>query len=684
MYRILFFLLICCQVAVAQENPHRIEGKADAKPGLIRLRWAPSSTIAWEMGNKYGYQVERFTLAVNGELVEHPKATLLTPQPLKPYTLAEMETATEKEERVAIIAEIVYGEKPEQMSVEKDGFGAFYQNQNMSEWRMNMALLTCDLSVVAAKSAGLYIEDSNVKKGERYVYRISLVQQPKNLVIDTAFVVTSVDEPTLLARPRELAIVCEDSIATLGWLMRFTGEMYTAYSVERSEDGKNFKPVTDLPIIPTSPDANGFSYFKDSLPRNDVKYFYRVRGITPFGDYGPYSETVSGMGVSTIQDRPVMDTIIVEDNKRIQLRWILPGELPKQLSKIVIVRADNSKGPFLPIATFNKATYTYTDLKPFNTNFYRIKGITKQGKEIYSFPYFAQLIDSTPPASPVGLLGRVDSLGVVTLQWTADTEPDMQGYRIFRANSMKEEFVEVTREIVVKPMFNDTVTLRTLTSSVFYKVIAVDKNYNTSGYSKPLQLKRPDTIAPVAPLFRKAYRSDSLMAVMLEWENSSSDDVVKYTLYSINVKDSSRREVATWDSAHLIRKYADTALRQGNTYYYELMVWDGAGNKAKDVSGDVWFESGKRARVNKWAGEADQENKRIRLRWQYSEEDVKVYKIYRAKNEEPFTLYYTVDGTAADWNDTAVFLGNVYKYKITAVMKGDIKSVMSKVVEIVY
>lgn len=684
MYRILLFLVICCQVAVAQENPHRIAVKADAKPGLIRLRWAPASAIGWEMGIKYGYVVERFTLSVNGQLVNQPQATVLTPQPLKPYTLAEMEKASASEERIGIIAEVIYGEQPEKLSPEKDGFGAFYQNQNMSDWRMNMALLTSDLSVHAAKSAGLYIEDANVKKGERYVYRVFLAQQPKNLLIDTAVVVTSVDEPTLLARPRELAIVCEDSIATLGWLMKYANDMYSAYMIERSADGKNFKPVSEVPIIPTAPDPNGFSYYKDSLPANDVKYTYRVRGITPFGDYGPYSETVTGMGVANVEDRPVMDTIIVQDNKRIQLNWRLPGELPKLLSKVIILRANNSKGPFLPVATFNKMAYTYTDAKPFNTNYYRIKGITKQGKEIYSFPYFAQLIDSTPPVSPVGLAGIVDSTGIVTLKWTANTEPDMQGYRVFRANTMKEEFVEVTREIMPKPVFTDTVTLHTLTSSVFYKVIAVDKNYNPSPYSAPVQLKRPDTIAPAAPLIRKAYRSDSLMAVLLEWENSSSDDVVKYTLYSINAKDSSRREVATWDSAHLINKYQDTALRQGNTYFYELKVWDGAGNTSKDMSGDVWFESGKRAPVTKWKGEPDVEKKQIVLQWLYTEPDVKLYKIYRAKNDQPFTLYSTVDSAESTWKDTSVFLGNVYKYKITAVMKGDVKSVMSKVVEIVY
>ncbi|TWV93688.1 hypothetical protein [Chitinophaga pinensis] len=92
-----------------------------------------------------------------------------------------------------------------------------------------------------------------------------------------------------------------------------------------------------------------------------------------------------------------MDTIIVVDNKKITLQWTLPGKLSQQLSQLIITRADNSRGPFTPVSTLKGSAITFTDEKPLTANYYRIKGITKSGKAIYSFPYFAQLIDSTPP-----------------------------------------------------------------------------------------------------------------------------------------------------------------------------------------------------------------------------------------------------------------------------------------------
>lgn len=655
MYRILFFLLFYSQWAIGQD--HHIAAMADVKPGLIRLRWAPSSIIGWEMGIKYGYNIERFIIGENN--ADHNKPTLLTPQPIKPYPLSQMDTI---DERVAIVAEVIYGDHP---TPEQNGFGAFYESQNRNEWRMSMALLSCDFSPLAAKSAGLYFEDSDIKAGSRYIYRISLAQQPKNMLIDTAVVVAV---PTLLARPRELTIICTDSIAALAWRK----DAYSAYIVERAADGKNFQKISDLPVV--SP------HFKDTLPENDHKYSYRVKGITPFGEYGPYSETVSGNGMPTVDDRPQLDTIIIQNNQRIQIRWLLPGNLPDQLSKIIITRANNSKGPFIAIATLKGIAYSYTDLRPGATNYYRIKGITKQGKAIYSFPYFAQLIDTIPPATPTGVKGVVDSAGIVFLQWNGNTEADLLGYRVFRANSLKEEFVEVAGKVINTPSFTDTITLHTLSTSIYYTVIAVDKNYNTSPYSISIQLKRPDTIAPSPALFTKAFSTDT--AIILEWNNSSSEDAVRYILYRINTKDSLRQQLAIWDTAYLKTSLKDAALQQGNTYFYQIAVYDDSGNNAIETSGDVWFETGIRPAVKTWS--ASKQNKAIKLHWQYNAENVKQYRIYRAKNNDLFTLYTTQDGTKTEFIDNMLFLGNVYKYKITAVLRGDIKSAMSKVVEVIY
>ncbi len=665
-----------------QKSEHRLEALANAKPGKIQLRWSPASYISWEIGNKYGYMVERFTIVRNGELVDDPTPVLLTPQPLKVYTLQQMQAAAAKDDKVEVIAEILYGEEGKKKTTPEDGIGAYFETKNQNDWRMAMALLTCDLSIEAAKSAALYLEDNTVKKGEKYAYRVYVARQPKNLVVDTAYITSSLDDPIKLFPPQELAIVCADSTATLGWLTSYSKSMYSAWQIERSKDGKKFVPVSELPVIPTNPDARGFSYYQDSLPDNDRIYHYRMRGLTPFGEHGPYSKIVQGVGVPSISDRPVLDTMIVIENKRIQLRWLLPGTLSKQLNKIVIVRSQKSAGPFLPIAELKPNATTFTDNKPFNSNYYRIKGITKSGKAVYSFPYFGQLIDITPPVSPVGLAGTIDSSGIVTLHWKPNTEKDLQGYRVFRGNSAKEEFMEVTREILRSTTYTDTVSLHTLSSKVFYKIIAVDLNYNTSDYTPYIVIKRPDTIAPVAPVFIKAYRSDSLKAIVLQWINSSSEDVVKHSLQRVSLKDSSRKQIAVWDTTTKRNTYVDTALQQGNTYYYELTAFDDSNNKTNELTGDIFFETGKRAAITEWNAKADNEKKQVLLTWNCTQPGVMKYFIYRKKNDLPYILFTTIEGNAKQYTDKEIVVGSKYCYRIIAVLQNDVKTEASKEVEV--
>ena len=55
------------------------------------------------------------------------------------------------------------------------------------------------------------------------------------------------------------------------------------------------------------------------------------------------------------------------------------------------------------------------------------------------------------------------------------------------------------------------------------KLSAFDENRNASKYSDALELKRPDKVPPVAPLFNDFLVSDT--SVVLHWVTSSSDDV---------------------------------------------------------------------------------------------------------------------------------------------------------------
>ncbi len=130
----------------------------------------------------------------------------------------------------------------------------------------------------------------------------------------------------------------------------------------------------------------------------------------------------------------------------------------------------------------------YDKLDP--TNYFTITAIGKQGNSRTSYPVLVQPVDSIPPVKPVGLEGKVDSLGVVTLKWKANIEPDMLGYRVFKGNNKNEEYSQITVKPHVATTFYDSVSVKSLNNKVYYKIVAVDKRFNMSKYSASFNLKK--------------------------------------------------------------------------------------------------------------------------------------------------------------------------------------------------
>ena len=66
------------------------------------------------------------------------------------------------------------------------------------------------------------------------------------------------------------------------------------------------------------------------------------------------------------------------------------------------------------------------------SNYFKIRAIG-DNNQTESFSILVQLYDETPPAVPVGLTGKIDSAGIVRLEWKANTEKDLGGYHVFKS-----------------------------------------------------------------------------------------------------------------------------------------------------------------------------------------------------------------------------------------------------------
>ncbi|MBC8109997.1 MAG: fibronectin type III domain-containing protein [Verrucomicrobia bacterium] len=680
----LYVFLVCSTVQVCQaQQADGITVLVKPKKDGVWIRYAPNTPYVWQLGNKYGYVIERFLLGKDGILAQTTGKKLLT-APVRPVSEAEFEKLARTEPRASIVAEMIYS--PEFSQEPQSGSPASILKENREQQnRLGLALFACDLSRSIAIAAGLMTIDKTALSGSRYIYRVSLAQVPKDVKIEPGVAVVDILPEKSLFPPERLILDFQDKRVTLSWFIKLHRGIYSAYLIEKSTDGKNFKTIDDLPYAYMTDIANPeTAYFTDSLANNEQTFYYRIKGISPFGEISPSSAILSGKGKEDVSGLAVIEKASVEKNKLISLQWRFPEVYHKDIKGYIIAKAPTAGGPYQDLfaVPLPPGKLTYTDANAGLNNYYLVRVIDKQGKEkTRSFPFLAQLEDNVPPAVPVNLSGKIDASGIVALTWKANSDKDLRGYRIFRANSTAEEFVEVTRQILTQTNFRDTINLQTLTKQIFYKVIAVDNYYNTSDYSPALALNRPDKVAPSPPAFVKVIIEKE--TIVLEWQNSISEDVAGYELYQ-QVKDSLPVKISSWPATENKNSFTAKSMVLGKTYRYILQALDSTGNIGKAVSGTIVFETGIRKAVESIKAVADRTNKKIVLTWTYPQTGVVRCVIYRAKGSQEVNLYETLSGNPGRFEDKDLTANNLYKYRIKLYFSKGIQTELSQVVSLEY
>ncbi len=687
---VFFAVLLLCGSGFAQAK-EGLRLIANGKRDSILLRWAPSTPFLWQTGNKTGYIIERLTYMRDGKTLQVGKQDIvkLNNEPIRPYSQEQLLQMAKTNERAAVVAEAIYGKRFEVTgpATAKPGKGNVMAKIGEVENRFGFSLLLGDVSPEIAKATGLFYTDRNVRAGERYIYRVRFAAEPKNYKYEPGSVVLEATDEMKLYKIQHPRAEFGNLIATVEWPVMFSSGTYTAYSVERSTDGKNFRRLTDLPIINASAKKDGeYASYMDSLADNTTLYYYRVRGISPFGETGPPSDIVKGKGKEAVVYSLVIDTAEVIGNKKIRIGWKADNQSNAKVKGFLVYRSRKDEGPY---AVVNKklvpaAATEFIDENPEPSNYYKVKAVFEDsGSTAISFSHLAILEDITPPAAPSGLRGKIDSNGIVKISWEPNKEKDIYGYRVFRSNSLREEFAEISRSVGTPAEYKDTLQLNTLTKNVYYRVVALDRTFNHSVASEPLWLKKPDTVSPAPPLFTYGKREGD--KIRIKWTPSSSDDVAGYTLFRQEAGTAALIKLSEWPVTDAKKEMEDgKGLDFGKSYIYVLEVADSAGNKSKASYGEIYYETGYRGEVDNVKTKVDRENHKIVLTWDYKVPGVEKYIIYRAKEGQPLIVYTTVAAPAREFTDTELVVNNNYVYKIQAVFTGGMRSKMTGEIKVKY
>ncbi len=649
----------------------------------IVLRWGYEMSAAWRTLNDYGFILERLSMDENYQ-VQEDSFQRLTPEPIRPWPLNQWESVVDADDNFALVAaQALYGESFE-LSPEASEIEMIQDKADEAQNRFAFALLAADLSPLAAEGLGLRYVDRDIDTNMKYIYRLSSPHSETFFTTDTVIFVINASDVYRPVPPTGLQAIEGDMVITLSWSAL---DDFSAYYIQKSTDGgRTYRQLNEYPYIEITREKQPLRRYtySDSIAANYTPYHYRIAGISHFADISPWSEPIRAMGRDrTPPPAPHITKIENPHGNRVDIEWEI-HDPPPDLDGFFIGKSANVGGPF---KTLNKEplsprvrSYQDDSIDLHGRNYYVVVSVDTARNVSNSMPAYVVIYDNVPPSKPVGLQGRIDTTGIVSLHWPVGPEPDLSGYRVFASNSPDGELIPVSRGTIRDTTFTDTLSLKTLDKTIYYSIVALDWNYNNSPYSDRLELIKPDIVPPVAPVIRN-YRVDS-GKVRLDWIPSSSRDVVKHTLYrKVGEKE--------WDEYASLygdpQTFIDTNITRQQFYTYAIRAFDDAGlqsgfsNKVRIMV----YDDGIRASIENVAGIFLEDHNAIRITWEYPVQEKCSFIIYRSFNGSGLAMHASLEGEERSFTDQRILQPGTYEYALRAVYVDGGRSPLSEKVVVV-
>jgi len=226
----------------------------------------------------------------------------------------------------------------------------------------------------------------------------------------------------------------------------------------------------------------------------------------------------------------------------LQLVWSAPGddadvgtaatyELRVSSSPITLGNwsAASVVGPSqAPRASGTREGFTVRGLSSDSTYYFAIRAVDDAGNwsglsNVLRWDWTA---DTTPPSAPLGVSGvKLDAYARVT--WSANPEPDVDGYSIYRATSASGSFARVNATLVSGTEYLDA-AIPAGATAVWYRVTASDLSGNESAQSSAaqVQLAGPRRAWRLPPVYPNPSATAEPVCIPIDMPDSGAGDAV--------------------------------------------------------------------------------------------------------------------------------------------------------------
>lgn len=550
------------QIKVLDTIP-KIEILSEYRDSSIFIRWAPTDASSWYQNIVSGYKIFRVEVKTEKGI---PIMETIDSFEIKPWSEEVFKTLIDSENKnILIAAQCMYGDWNKHLDLTSPELLNRY----------SFAMFTADMDWEAAKSLGLAFEDKNIDKGKTYFYRI--LPMVRNTRLKTGYLsIKAIDTPK--PYPLILNALENQNVITIQWSRSIHEEYFSAYFIEKSEDGENYFRLNQKPFvggISKEFPSDIFSY-SDSVS-NYIPYYYRIIGLTPFGKLSKASKAIKAIGRDKTPPKKPKNITIQCDafTQNVILNW--DSVKSKDLKNYAIYRSEKSDGEYQLITRtlLDKSINTFTTKIPdINKYFYyKISSIDTAGNYNLTLPFLAAFRDTIAPTAPIGLIGSIDSSGQVSLTWKNNKENDLAGYHVYMANDPTHIFVKISSHTLPTNSWIDTITLKTFTENIYYKITAIDFKGHFSEFSETIKLKKPDIIPPFPPSINDFNYNHLDNTITIHWTPSRSSDLDNHKLF----KKINHKWVEVNDFIDTNYSIIDSKVEPGKVYSYKIIAVDDDG-----------------------------------------------------------------------------------------------------------
>jgi uncharacterized protein len=528
-----------------------------------------------------------------------------------------------------------------------------------------------------------------VAPGMFYVYGIEPVILPGMSQVRAMNVIVVNDSvPAPIPAPRKPEVISRSTHIEISWIRDFN----TGFFIEKSVNGGgSFQQINHRPFAAGIPDGRETRvtsyeamvklqmlkthhiYHDEAAEGQHVSY--RIRGLNPFGELTPWSDTSTIFVEPLIRiGSPLLSSTETIDNKYIRLSWDYEGDTTFLAGYLVYVSSSPRTDftlltPDLLPVTQRWFTDSLASRRSFN--YYRVASIGTDGSQKESYPAVGVLNDESPPPPPTGLRGKIYDDGTLEVMWDPSKAEDIKGYKVLHANDSSHNFVPYSGYALPPTIFLTQIPLKTLTRNLYIRVIAQDLAGNLSELSELLVLERPDVVPPTTPRILKSEVDRG--AVTMVWTASSSSDVAGYYIWKREEHQEEWQMLKYMESSEALGQFvvSDQLPETGLYYLYAAEAVDGRGNSS-GLSGTVSFKAPKSFTANvpiELHASFDPTNFQCRLKWTCTPVGDHHFVVTRGLNGEEPSEYRSVNQGIKEFADNRIGKGMELTYSVYIIFK---------------